>query len=65
VDNKLEVKGDVPALNTDAWLITKVKSALLFHRSVSAAETEVFAKDGTVTLRDKAASTAQPGHQTR
>jgi hyperosmotically inducible protein len=59
VDNKLEVKGDVPAVNTDAWLITKVKSALLFHRSVSATETEVSAKDGTVTLRGKAASTAQ------
>jgi hyperosmotically inducible periplasmic protein len=59
VDNKLEVKGEVPAENTDAWLVTKVKSALLFHRSVSATETEVLAKDGTVTLRGKAASTAQ------
>jgi osmotically-inducible protein OsmY len=46
-------------VHTDAWLITKVKSALLFHRSVSATETEVLAKDGTVTLRGKAASTAQ------
>ena len=59
VDNKLEVKGEVPAVNTDAWLIAKVKSTLLFHRSVSATETEVLAKDGTVTLRGKTTSTAQ------
>lgn len=59
VDNKLEVKCEAPAVNTDAWLITKVKSALLFHRNVSATETEVLAKDGTVTLRGKATSKAQ------
>ena len=59
VDNKLEVKGEVPATHTDAWLIAKVKSTLLFHRNVNAAETEVFAKDGTVTLRGKASSSAQ------
>jgi len=59
VDNKLEVKGEVPAAYTDAWLITKVKSTLLFHRNVNATATEVFAKDGIVTLRGKATSTAQ------
>ncbi|MFH1976085.1 MAG: BON domain-containing protein [Pseudomonadota bacterium] len=59
VDNKLEVKGEVPAAYTDAWLITKVKSTLLFHRNVNATATEIFAKDGTVTLRGKATSTAQ------
>ena len=59
VNNKLEVKGDVPAMNTDAWLIAKVKSTLLFHRSVNATGTEVFAKDGTVTLRGEATSAAQ------
>ena len=31
----------------------------MFHRSVSATETEVLAKDGTVTLRGKATSMAQ------
>ena len=36
VDNRLEVKGERPAENSDAWLITKVKTTLLFHRSVSA-----------------------------
>jgi len=59
VDNKLELKGEVPAVNSDAWLITKVKSTLLFHRSVSATETEVLAKEGIVTLRGKATSAAQ------
>jgi osmotically-inducible protein OsmY len=59
VDNKLAVKSEVPAENTDAWLITKVKTALLFHRNVSATGTEVLAKDGTVTLRGKAGSAAQ------
>ncbi|MBI5591297.1 MAG: BON domain-containing protein [Deltaproteobacteria bacterium] len=59
VDNKLEVKGEVPAMNTDAWLIAKVKSTLWFHRSVNATETEVLAKDGIVTLRGEATSAAQ------
>jgi hyperosmotically inducible protein len=59
VDNKLTVKGEVPAVHTDAWLIIKVKSALLFHSSVSAIKTEVLAKDGTVTLRGEATSAAQ------
>ncbi len=59
VDNKLEVKGMVPAKNSDAWLITKVKSTLLFHRSVSAGTTEVDVKDGIVTLKGTADSQAQ------
>ncbi len=59
VDNKLEIKGEVPAVNTDAWLIAKVKSTLLFHRSVSATETEVFAKEGIVTLRGETTSAAK------
>jgi hyperosmotically inducible protein len=58
VDNKLEVKGEVPAENSDAWLTTKVKSILLFHRNVSAM-TEVKTKDGIVTLQGKATSQAQ------
>lgn len=35
VDDKLEVKGERPAENSDTWLMLKVKSTLLFHRSVS------------------------------
>ena len=59
VDNKLTVKGEVPAEHTDAWLITKVKTTLLFHGSVSATGTEVLAKEGTITLRGKAVSAAE------
>ena len=59
VDNRLEVKGERPAENSDAWLITKVKTTLLFHRSVSASTTEVNVKDGIVTLRGDAVSQAQ------
>jgi hyperosmotically inducible periplasmic protein len=58
VDNRLEVKGERPAENSDAWLTTKVKTMLLFHRNVSAM-TEVNAKDGIVTLQGKATSQAQ------
>src|SRR4030065_493773 len=58
VDNKLGVKGEHPAENSDAWLITKVKTTLLFHSNVSAT-TEVSAKDGIVTLRGDAPSMAE------
>jgi hyperosmotically inducible protein len=60
VDNRLDVKGQsLAAVNSDAWLITKVKTSLLFHRSVSATSTEVDAQDGVVTLQGDAASQAQ------
>ncbi|MBL0224709.1 MAG: BON domain-containing protein [Geobacteraceae bacterium] len=59
VDNRLEVKGAAPTANSDAWLRDKVKVALLFHRSVSAATTEVDVKDGIVTLRGEAGSQSQ------
>jgi len=59
VDNKIELKGERPAENSDAWLITKVKAALLFHRSVSGIKTEVNVKDGIVTLQGEATSQAQ------
>jgi hyperosmotically inducible protein len=58
VDNKLEVKGDLPAENSDMWLTTKVKTMFLFHRNVSAM-TEVNAKDGIVTLQGEATNQAQ------
>jgi hyperosmotically inducible protein len=59
VDNMLEVKGEKPAVYSNLWLITKVKSTLLFHRNVNATGTEVLAKDGVVTLRGEAANEAQ------
>lgn len=58
-ENKLEIKGKAPAENTDAWLIAKVKTTLLFHRNVNAVATEVLAKNGIVTLRGKAINMAQ------
>jgi len=57
VDNKLEVKG-APAEKSDAWLTTKVKTTLLFHRHVSAM-TKVATKDGIVTLQGEAPNQAQ------
>lgn len=59
VDNKLKVKGEALSETSDAWLITKVKVALLFHRNVKATETEVLARNGTVTLRGNASTQAQ------
>jgi hyperosmotically inducible periplasmic protein len=58
VDNRLEVKGQRPVENSDAWLTAKVKTILLFHRNVSAM-TEVNTKDGIVTLQGEATSQAQ------
>lgn len=59
VDNRLEVKGEHPSAMSDAWLVTKVKSTLLFHKSVSGLKTEVDVKDGIVTLKGEATSQAQ------
>ena len=43
---------------SDDWISAKVKAALLFHRSVSAA-TQVFVTNGVVTLKGTAANQAQ------
>ena len=59
VDNKLTVKETPPTANSDAWVMTKVKTALLFHSSVSASATKVDVKDGIVTLQGEADSQAQ------
>lgn len=59
VISMLKKHDKVAALNNDARLICKVKSTLLLHQSVNAAETEVFANNGIVTLRGKATSTVQ------
>jgi hyperosmotically inducible protein len=59
VDNRLEIKGDQPAEHSDTWISMKVKSALLFHRDVSATGTTVYVKDGIVTLQGEASSMAQ------
>lgn len=59
VDNRLKIKGESPAEHSDTWISMKVKTALLFHRNVSAGETDVYVKDGVVTLRGAATSMAQ------
>jgi hyperosmotically inducible periplasmic protein len=59
VDNRLEIKGDQPAEHSDTWISMKVKSALLFHRNVSATGTSVYVKDGVVTLQGEANTMAQ------
>jgi hyperosmotically inducible protein len=56
VDNRLEVKGAPPSANSDAWLSEKVKTLLLFHRSVKTGKIEVFVQEGIVTLRGNAVS---------
>jgi len=59
VDNRLKVKGENPADHSDGWIKMKVKTALLFHRNVSATGTDVYVKDGVVSLRGEASSQAQ------
>jgi osmotically-inducible protein OsmY len=59
VNNQIKVSGSQPAEHSDAWLCTKVKSTLLFHRHVSATGTTVYVKDGIVTLQGEASSLAQ------
>jgi osmotically-inducible protein OsmY len=59
VDNKLEIKGERAAENSDAWIVARVKAMLLFHRSVSGVKTEVAVTQGVVTLRGEALNQAQ------
>jgi len=59
VDNELVINGEQPAEHSDAWITTKVKTALLFHRNVSGTGTSVYTKDGVVTLQGVASSMAQ------
>ncbi len=59
VDNQLVVSGEQPAEHSDTWIGMKVKTALLFHRHVSALGTDVNVKDGVVILTGEASSLAQ------
>ncbi|MGB7748717.1 MAG: BON domain-containing protein [Verrucomicrobiia bacterium] len=59
VDNQLLVSGEQPAEHSDTWIGLKVKSALLFHRNVSATGTTVEVKDGVVILTGEASNLAQ------
>jgi hyperosmotically inducible protein len=59
VDNRIEVKGERPTENSDAWLRMKVKTILYLHSSLSDAKIEVTVKDGIVTLQGNAVNQAQ------
>ena len=59
VNNKLGLTSETPAVYSDAWILTKVKSTLSFHRNMDGMGIEVWVGDGTVTLRGNASSTAQ------
>ena len=57
VDNQLKVKSANE--HSDGWLEFKVKSVLLYRRSVSGSKTSISVKDGVVTLTGDASSQAQ------
>jgi len=58
VNNQLVLKGAPSTASSDFWIKDKVKTSLLFHRSVSAVDTEVDVTDGVVTLSGVASSQA-------
>lgn len=57
--NGSERKMDKSEGHPDIWITTKVKSALLYHTSVSGLKTEVETKDGVVILTGEAENQAQ------
>ena len=59
VDNQLVFSSAQPAEHSDTWIGLKVKTALLFHRNVSATGTTVEVKDGVVILTGEAGNLAQ------
>lgn len=59
VNDQLTVSGAQPAEHSDTWINMKVKTALLFHRCVSATGTTVYVNAGVVTLQGVASSEAQ------
>ncbi len=59
VTNNLVVDPDQPAERSDTWITMKVKTALTFHKNVSAAATEVHTQDGVVTLSGRVGSEAK------
>jgi hyperosmotically inducible periplasmic protein len=58
VNNRLEIRGESPTANSDAWITTKVKTVLMYHRNVNAM-TQVDTQDGIVTLRGDASNQAE------
>jgi len=58
VDNRIRVTNE-PKESSDDWISLKVRSALLFHRNVSATDTHINVHDGVVTLTGTAHSDAE------
>ena len=59
VDNRLELKGDIPEKNSDAWIHLKIKTMLMLHRNLDGAHTEVEVKEGRVILRGQVGTQAE------
>jgi osmotically-inducible protein OsmY len=59
VINQLQVQGDQPADQSDAWITLKVQAALAYHKRVKIVGTEVTTLDGQVTLKGQADSQEQ------
>ncbi len=58
VVDKIKVESE-PAEHSDAWIALKIRSSLLFHANVSAADTKVDVTNGTVLLTGTVANAAQ------
>ncbi len=59
VENKIVIREDRLAANSDTWIRMKVQTALVFHTQVSASKTEVYVTNGVVTLKGIATSEAR------
>lgn len=59
VDNRLQVKNDIPMADKDAWIKTKAGYMLDFHRKVNNSGVEIEVKNGNVVLRGSAADSTQ------
>ncbi len=58
VDNQVRATNE-PKEASDDWIALKVRGALLFHRNVSATDTHVQVRDGSVTLTGTAETEAE------
>ncbi|MDR3669305.1 MAG: BON domain-containing protein [Holophaga sp.] len=59
VINELKVKPDQPTEQSDGWITMKVKTALAYHKHVSAAHTDVATVAGVVTLKGEVDTESQ------
>lgn len=59
VDSRLELKGDIPEKNSDAWIHVKIKTMLMLHRNLDGAHIEVEVKEGRVILRGQVGTPAE------